>query len=110
MNALVVIDAGICGFQTRIHASSEDSQNVVFKISSSCEKARKFGETLAAKGLIDSYAELGAGVDGLILGSARQIMDGACSACAVPIGAFKAMQIAAGLALPKDVSLKLSAD
>ncbi len=30
MNALVVVDAGICGFQTRIHADSEDSQYVTF--------------------------------------------------------------------------------
>jgi hypothetical protein len=39
MKALVVVDGGICGFQTRIHAESDDSQNVTFKIASGCEKA-----------------------------------------------------------------------
>ncbi|HPY51497.1 MAG: hypothetical protein KBI41_06790 [Kiritimatiellae bacterium] len=46
MKALTVVDAGICGFQTRIHAESDDSQNVTFKIASGCEKARNFGEAL----------------------------------------------------------------
>ncbi len=32
MKALVVVDAGICGFQTRIYADSDDLQNVTFKI------------------------------------------------------------------------------
>ena len=48
--ALVLVDGGICGFQTRIHAESDDLQNVTFKIASACEKVRKFGEVLTAKG------------------------------------------------------------
>ena len=50
MKALVVVDGGICGFQTRIQAESDDAQNVTFKIASACEKVRKFGEALQAKG------------------------------------------------------------
>jgi len=37
-------------------------------------------------------------------------LKGCCAACAVPIGAFKAMQVAAGVALPKDVSLDIKAE
>ena len=65
MKALVVVDGGICGFQSRIHAESEDMQNVTFRIASGCEKARAFGEALTAKGPVDGYAEIGAGVDGV---------------------------------------------
>ena len=71
MNAEVEVDAGICGFQTRIQAESEDTQNVTFKIASGCEKARRFGEALTAKGPVDGYAELGAGSDGVVLTTAR---------------------------------------
>lgn len=110
MKALVVVDGGICGFQTRIHAGSEDSQNVTFRIVSGCEKARKFGETLMAKGPVDGYAEIGAGADGVILTAARENLKGCCAACAAPIGAFKAMQVAAGVALPQDVTCKISAE
>ena len=110
MKALVVVDGGICGFQTRIHAGSEDSQNVTFKITSACEKARKFGEALMAKGPVDGYAEIGAGAEGAVLTIGRESLKGCCAACAVPVGAFKAMQVAAGVALPKDVALKVTVE
>jgi hypothetical protein len=31
-----------------------------------------------------------------------------CAGCAVPAGLFKAMQVAAGLALPKDITIRLA--
>jgi hypothetical protein len=110
MNAKVMVDAGICGFQTKINADSDDSQNVTFKIVSGCEKVRAFGESLIAKGPVDGYAEIGAGADGVVLTTARESLKGCCAACAVPVGAFKAMQVAAGVALPKDVILSLTSD
>ncbi len=110
MKALAVIDGGICGFQTRIQAESDDAQNVTFKIASACDKARKFGETLMAKGSVDGYTEIGAGSDGVVLAHARESLKGCCAACAVPVGAFKAMQVAAGVALPQDVTIKISAE
>ena len=80
MKALVVVDGGICGFQTRIHAESDDTQNVTFKIASGCEKVRKFGEALIAKGPVDGYAEIGAGADGVVLTTARESLTGCCAA------------------------------
>lgn len=109
MKALVQIDAGICGFKTKIRAESDDSQNVTFKVASGCEKVRSFSAALIAKGPVDGYAELGAGAEGVVLTTGRESLKGCCAACAVPVGAFKAMQVAAGVALPKDVSLHLSA-
>lgn len=108
MKALVVVDAGICGFQTRIHADSDDTQNVTFKFDSGCEKAQKFGEALMAKGPVDGYAEIGAGSEGVILATAREHLRGCCAACAAPVAAFKAMQVAAGVALPKDVTIGIA--
>jgi hypothetical protein len=110
MKTLVVVDAGICGFQTRIHADGDDMQNVTFKIASACEKARAFGEALIAKGPVDGYGEIGAGADGVVLTTARESLKGCCAACAVPVGAFKALQVAAGVALPKDVTLSITAE
>ena len=110
MKASVIVDAGICGFETRICVESEDSQNVTFLITSTCEKAREFGEALTAKGAVDGYAEISAGTKGVVLTTARESLKGCCAACAVPVGAFKAMQVAARLALPKDVTLKIAAE
>jgi hypothetical protein len=109
MKVVVDVAAGICGFQTKIRAESDDDQNVTFRIASGCEKARKFGEALTAKGPVDGYAELGAGSDGVVLTTGRENLKGCCAACAVPVAAFKAMQVAAGVALPKDVTLAMSA-
>jgi hypothetical protein len=110
VKAVATVDAGICGFKTRIHADSDDTQNVSFRIVSGCEKAERFGAALVAKGPVDGYAEIGAGSDGVILTTARETLKGCCSACAVPVGAFKALQVAAGVALPKDVVLGIRAD
>ncbi len=107
MKAIVTVDAGICGFRTRIEADSDDTQTVSFRIASPCEKAQRFGAALAARGPVDGYAELGAGSDGVVLSTARETLKGCCAACAVPVGAFKAMQVAAGVALPKDVVLSI---
>lgn len=110
MKTLVVVDAGICGFQSRIHAESDDLQSVTFKVASGCEKVRAFGEALIAKGPVDGYAEIRAGAEGVVLTTARECLKGCCAACAVPVGAFKAMQVAAGVALPKDVTLKIAGE
>lgn len=110
MKTLVVVDGGICGFKSKVHAESDDSQNVTFRIASACEKARAFGEALTAKGPVDGYSEIGAGSDGVVLTTARESLKGCCAACAVPVGAFKAMQVAAGVALPKDVTLQITSE
>ena len=108
MKTLTITDAGICGFQTRIHAESADQQNVTFRIASSCEKVQKFADALIAKGLVDGYVEIGAGNDGIILSTGREYLKGMCGACVVPCAVFKAMQIAAGLALPMDIAIRIA--
>jgi hypothetical protein len=110
MKAQANIDGGICGRQTRVHADSDDSQNVTFRIASGCEKVRKFADTLIARGPVDGYADIGTGADGTILTTARESLKGCCAACAVPVGMFKAMQVAAGVALPKDITLNISTE
>lgn len=108
MTAKAEVDAGICGFQTRVRAESQDGQSVTFAVASGCEKVRQFGAALAAKGPVDAYAELGSGSDGVVLSTARESLKACCAACVVPSAVFKAMQVAASVALPKDISVRLS--
>jgi hypothetical protein len=108
MKTLVTVDAGICGFKTRIHADSEDSQNVTFCIVSACKKVQEMADFLISKGPVDGYAEIGAGSEGVILATARKYLNGCCAGCAVSSAVFKAMQVAAGLALPKDITIKIT--
>ena len=99
------IDAGICGFITNITASSEDDQNVSFKIVSSCEKIQELAKLIP---VVDAYNELKDGFDGVLYTAIRKELKGCCSGCAVPVGLFKSMQVAAKVALPKDVKINIT--
>jgi hypothetical protein len=43
-----------------------------------------------------------------MLKTARASWSGCCAGCAMPVGLFKTTQVAAGLALPKDVHIAMT--
>ncbi len=101
------INAGICGFVTTVSADSEDMQNVTLRIESDCDNIKRIAKELSQ---VDGYAEIGAGFDGVIQKVVRDNIKGCCAGCVVPCGIFKAMQVAAGLALPATCSVEFSRD
>ena len=109
MTARVESDAGICGFRTAASVVSEDGQNVTFGIDSTCEKIRRVAQALKERGPIDAYQEIGPAAESVLLATTRATLQGCCAGCVVPTGLFKGMQVAAGLALPKDISIRLAA-
>jgi len=96
------ISAGVCGFVTEVLAQCEDSQHVSFEIATPCEKVQKLAEILPT---VDAFDEIGSGFNGQVMTAVRECFQGCCSGCAVPVGVFKAMQVAAKLALPQDVTM-----
>ena len=108
MKAKAEIDAGMCGFKTIVVATCEDDQHVNIEVNSGCEKVRGLAAALNGKGPVDAYQEISAEGKSVVLGVARETLTGCCAACATTVGMFKAMQVAAGLALPKDISIKLT--
>ena len=107
MTAKVEIEAGICGFHTTIDATSADSQNVSFSVQSDCEKIRGLGQRLKALEPVDAYMEIHPSGTGRLMQTVREALPGCCAGCAVPVGVFKGMQVAAGLALPKDIAIRI---
>ena len=107
MHAKVVIDAGICGFQTVAQVAGADDQNVTFEVRSDCDKINRLGRLLRENGPIDAYREIDPRGESVLLCMVRSTLSGCCAGCAVPVGLLKAMQVAAGLALPKDVHIQL---
>lgn len=99
------VEAGICGFVTEIEASSEDSQHVSFKVDTDCEKIKNLSEKLTS---YDAYNEIKEGFDGELFKAIRSELKGCCSGCAVPVGFFKSMQVAAMVALPKNISITIT--
>ncbi|MDZ7402283.1 MAG: hypothetical protein ONB37_19170 [candidate division KSB1 bacterium] len=105
MTAEVTIQAGICGFNTQVRSTSEDEQMVTLKIDSDCDKIKQLAKTIEGKNPLDGYQEL---MVSQILSAAAEQLKGGCAGCVVPAGIFKAMQVAAGLALPKDIEIKIN--
>ncbi|NLX05397.1 MAG: hypothetical protein GXY33_09655 [Phycisphaerae bacterium] len=108
MTAGARIDAGVCGFVTNVEVSTEDGQFVRFGIESTCEKIRALAEAIEQLGPVDAYQEISPGGGSLVLAAARAVLSGCCAGCAVPVGIFKTMQVGAGLALPKDITISIA--
>jgi hypothetical protein len=103
------IDPGICNFDTVVTAETEDSQSVTFEFVSECETIKEFGKQINKISPVDALRTLGP-EENPILFKARKLLQtkGCCDACVVPAGTVKIMQVAANLALSKDVSLTIT--
>lgn len=101
----VIVDAGICGFLTTIRAQMEGEQ-VKLEIESACPGIQKLAEALP---FVDPYKEISAR---RAVPQTLQAGLAHCShtACPVPVGIIKAVEVAAGLALPRDASIQVSND
>jgi hypothetical protein len=103
------VTAGICGNTTYIEATPNGNGpfNISLKIESSCEAVQKLAAEVPE---VDALAEcLGRGLEGaqpVLLDIARRCLSH--PSCPVPVGIIKAVEVAAGLALPKDVEIKIS--
>ena len=102
------IDAGICGFHTTAQVTSEDSMFATFEVTSDCEKIQGLGNALTSKGPINVYEEINPAGESVVMTTVRECLKGCCAGCAVPVGLFKSMQVAAGLALPRDITIQIS--
>ena len=108
MEAHLEISAGICGFRTVVRATGNDEQAVHLAIESDCAKIQNPAQRLKGHEPIDSLQEIDPSGESVILGTARECLKGCCAGCVVPAGLFKSLQVAAGLALPKDIYLKIT--
>jgi len=103
--ALATIHSGICGFTTRVQATlADDGRHVDLAITSNCQAVQ---ELAAALTQVDPFQEItyrGAGPKTLAM--APQHLRH--TACPVAAGIIKAVEVAAGLALPAEARIELS--
>ena len=107
MKAQSEVEAGVCGFKATIVAESHDGQMVMLDIRTDCEKNQRFAAALRGE-QIDAFREIDPSSEGRIMTETRSLLRGCCAACVIPVAAFKTMQVAAGLALPQDVVIRVS--
>jgi hypothetical protein len=98
------IFSGVCGFTTTVEARMDGSSEVLLAIESECNAIRRLAEELTQVNPWREFTYRGEGP--LTFQEAARHCSHA--ACPVPVGIVKAVEIEAGLALPADVSIKLS--
>ncbi|MBN2204091.1 MAG: hypothetical protein JW767_03615 [Thermoleophilia bacterium] len=101
--ATAEIEAGICGLTTTVRTKA-DGAVVRIEIESECEHIARLAAALTE---VEPFREISfRGQEPLTLEKAREYC--AHAACPVPSGILKAIEIEAGLALPKDVTIRVS--
>lgn len=103
--ASAIIHAGICGFNTEVSVQKKD-QCCTISIRSDCKEIEKLSDQLRE---VDPYQEISfRGKGPITFIKFRE----SCPhpACPVPVGIIKAIEVAAGLALPQDVSIEVLSD
>ena len=91
------IDSGICGFCTTVHTKA-DGRTVRLEFETECGHVEKLAEVLQQ---VDPFREIS------YRGEGHETLH---PASPVPSGILKAIEVEAGLALPKDASIKPSKD
>lgn len=102
--AKVVIDAGICGNVSEVKAELVEGFKVRLHIESTCASIKKMAGQLNE---VDALQEFNAKSTDSAIRKAF-VENSSHAACPVPAGIIKAVEVAAGLALPKDASIKVS--
>ncbi|NLV74583.1 MAG: hypothetical protein GXY52_07870 [Chloroflexi bacterium] len=100
------ISAGVCSFNTTVHAVADDMYQVEIKIKSDCAKIMCLAQSLKS---VDALQE----ISQPLLETTVYQTAARCklhAACPIPSGIIKAIEVAAGLALPADVSIGITAD
>jgi hypothetical protein len=99
----VEVDPGICGMKAVITAQADGEDRVHLKVESDCPAVRRMFETLTS---VDPLTE-----GRTILRSSAYLVADACLKhpdCIVPAAAVKAVNVEAGLALPKESTIRIA--
>jgi len=98
----VEIQAGACGFLTRVQAQKKDAKSVSLVITSDCEAVAKLAGELAALGWDDLLRRPFA--QGPAAATAGRCLTHA--ACPVLSGVLKCAEVELGLNLPREASIR----
>ncbi len=97
----VVVDSGICGLLTTITATIEaDGKQIAITLDTECEMVEKMSEDLVS---LDKMSVFTGFLSNPVYISAAKCLKH--TACPVPSGIIKAMEVEAGFCLPKDASI-----
>ena len=96
----VVIHSGVCGFSTTVTAEKGKDKKILIFLETECAMVKKMADEIAA---LDMMAVFTRFLDNPVYRSASKHLKHVT--CPVPAGILKAMEVEAGFAVPKDVSI-----
>ena len=96
------IKSGVCGHTTTVEANM-DGKVCRLNITSSCKAIQQLAEELPEVNPLQEISSKRATPRTLEMGLKHCYH----AACPVPVGIIKAVEVASGLALPKDVEIKI---
>lgn len=100
MNSKVIIEAGICGFTTEVLVKAEDMTKAEMEIKTNCPNIGKMKDEVHELNPLEEFIR---SEKGKIMKSFNK--HSVHASCPVVSGMIKAVEVAAGLALPKDVRI-----
>jgi hypothetical protein len=101
----VLINPGACGMSATVEVEKKDGKVFAVTIKSECKMVSELGETLTELTMMDAFKRL--------LDNPVYRKGAACLrhvACPVPSGILKALEVEAGLNVPKEVSITFVTD
>jgi len=96
----VIVKPGICGFNAIIDIDTIDREKLSFKIKSDCKTVTAFGESLSEISKWDIFKPKAE--SGLFIKLSEHPLH---PSCPVPVGIVKAVEVEAGLAIARDISI-----
>ena len=104
MRGIVNVMSGICGMITEIRATLQDQTDLVnLDINTRCESIQNLAEELKVVNPLEEISFKGEGPSTLRM-AAKHCKH---TACPVPSGIIKAIEVASGVALPKDARIEV---
>lgn len=101
--AKAMVHAGICGFKTTVITKMEEDMCTI-TLTSECQAIHRLGEKLTE---VNPFREISTR-RGIPLTLEAGMKYCTHAACPVPVAIIKAVEVAAGLALPADVTITIS--
>jgi hypothetical protein len=96
------INSGICGFGAEVEAMAGENYHVNLKIDSECPAIQKLAEELKEVNALNQIS-FRRGMPEILEKGAEFCTH---ASCPVPVGIIKTVEVAAGLALPKNASIE----
>lgn len=101
----VVVNPGACGMQSAIEVEKKDSRTYNVKVGSECEMVVKLGKEISELTMMDAFVRV---LDNPVYRKAALCLKHV--ACPVPSAILKALEVEAGLNVPKDVTIRFVKD